>query len=124
MIEQRLELRTVLKSLSFLFITLVLFGYIFFQARFLIIGPVVTLHTEPAPVYNDRSIEISGTAYNISNITLNGRPVYIDEQGDFTETLVLENGYTIMTIRAEDRYGRDTTLTRSFVYRPASSINL
>ncbi len=124
MIRRHLELRTVLKVLGFGFVALTLLGYITFQARFLLIGPVVTLSSELQPVYNERMVEVSGNAFNISAITLNGRPVYIDEQGVFRESLVLENGYTIMTIRAEDRYGRTTTLTRSFVYRPASSINL
>ena len=85
---------------------------------------MVQLTTEFKPVYNERIIAVDGQAENITDITLNGRPIYTNESGVFSEKLVLENGYTIMTIRARDRYGRETTLTRSFVYRPASSINI
>lgn len=108
-------------------ITLFLFaiaGYVFFQARFLIVGPIVRLTEETKPIYSSQMVEIKGYAKNITDITLNGRPIYTNESGDFAEELVLENGYTIMTIRAHDRYGRETTLTRSFVYRPISSINI
>ncbi len=119
-----LELRSFLKLVLLAILALVILGYVAFQARFLIIGPVVRLTTETKPVYNDRTIEIAGQAENVTYLTLNGRSIYTNETGAFTEKLVLENGYTIMTIRAQDRYGRETTLTRSFVYRPASSINI
>jgi len=119
-----LELRSFLKLVLLAILALVILGYVAFQARFLIIGPVVRLTTETKPVYNERMIEITGQAENVTYLTLNGRSIYTNETGAFTEKLVLENGYTIMTIRAQDRYGRETTLTRSFVYRPASSINI
>ena len=118
------ELRSFIKVFLFGLGAFMVLVYVLFQARFLIIGPVVRLTTETRPVYNDRIIEIVGQAENITDITLNGRPIYTNESGAFSEKLVLENGYTIMTIRARDRYGRETTLTRSFVYRPASSINI
>lgn len=119
-----LELRSLVKIFLFGLAAVVVLAYVLFQARFLIIGPVVQLTTEFKPVYNERIIAVDGQAENITDITLNGRPIYTNESGVFSEKLVLENGYTIMTIRARDRYGRETTLTRSFVYRPASSINI
>ena len=119
-----LELRSFVKIALFSLLFLIVIFYVVFQARFLIIGPVVELTTETKPVYNDQTIEINGRAENITHMTLNGRAIYTDENGSFKEQLVLENGYTIMTISAHDRYGRETTLTRSFVYRPASSINI
>lgn len=119
-----LELRSFLKLLFMTMMAIMVLGYVAFQARFLLIGPVVHLTTQTKPIYNQRTIEINGQAENITDLTLNGRPIYTNENGAFSEKLVLENGYTIMTIRAHDRYGRETVLTRSFVYRPASSINI
>ena len=34
----------------------------------------------------------------------------------FSEAVVLENGYTVVTLRAEDRYGRSRIIEKSFVY--------
>lgn len=119
-----IELRSIIKWVSLTCLVVIVIGYVIFQARFLLIGPVVALTKDTAYVYNQRIVDIEGTAHNITNITLNGRPIFTDESGFFSEALVLENGYTIMTIRAQDRYGRETSITRSFVYRPASSINL
>lgn len=97
--------------------------YVAYQARFLIIGPQITLYNEPATRQNTRSIELTGSATNISRLWLNGRAIFTDPQGDFTAAVILENGYTNTTLTAEDRYGRTTTITRSFVYSPSSFIN-
>jgi hypothetical protein len=95
-------------------------AYVAVQARFLIIGPQLRLTAEPAHLVNHRQIVLAGSAANISRLWLNDRPIFTDAQGNFRESLVLENGYTGLTVRAEDRYGRETTIQRSYVYAPAS----
>ena len=97
-------------------------GYILFQARFLIAGPQIILTDEPTRIQNERIVYLSGMARNITKITLNGRQIFTDERGYFREALVLENGYTIATIAAVDRYGREKREVRSFIYTPASII--
>lgn len=99
-----------------------IFLYVLFQARFLLIGPQIVLHQEPALLHNERQIFLSGTAYNITHIWLNGRQIFTDAEGNFTEALILENGYTIATLRAEDRYGREARITKQLVYIPASFV--
>lgn len=112
--------RTVVKS-SFLLLGLVsVAAYVVFQARFLIIGPQVRLIQESEAVVNERQITLAGSAFNISRLWLNDRPIYTDAQGNFKEALVLENGYTVATVRAQDRYGRETAIKRTYVYIPAS----
>lgn len=112
--------RTIIHfSLIALFLLFVV-GYVIFQARFLIVGPRITLTELPSDVSNQRQVTLSGSAFNITRLWLNDRPIYTDPDGNFKEAFVLENGYTIATLRAEDRYGRTTTVTESFVYLPAS----
>ena len=96
-----------------------LFGYILFQARFLLIGPKVTFLNAPSVVQTQRVVPLEGTAQNIVKLALNGRPIYTDKNGYFKEALVLENGYTIATLEAYDRYGRKRVYTKQFVYTPA-----
>ncbi len=116
------ELSSLLKAIAaLLFLCLAVF-YVFFQARFLITGPQIVLANEPTTQHNDRVLHLEGSANNITHLWLNDRQIFTDEQGNFTEALVLENGYTITTLRAKDRYGRETTVVRSFVYTPASII--
>jgi hypothetical protein len=96
----------------------VLFGaYLLFQARLLLGGPSIVLDPEPAPVQTSATAVISGHAANIAELTLNGRPIYTTDTGVFEEELVLETGYTIMTLEATDRYGNTERLERTFVYQ-------
>jgi hypothetical protein len=97
--------------------------YVSYQARFLITGPQISMTTELDVRQNTRQIELQGTATNISHLQLNGRPIFTDPDGRFTTAVILENGYTVTTLTAEDRYGRTTTVTRTFVYTPSSFIN-
>lgn len=89
--------------------------YALFQARFLIAGPQISLEVQDI-VSDQRLVTIDGSASNIVRMTLNGRQIYTDADGNFSEALVLENGYTIATLEASDRYGRITRSTQTFVF--------
>ncbi len=119
----QLEFRTILIIIASLVLVLLVVAYILFQARFLIAGPQIVLGHEPGTTHNTRTITLSGTAYNITHLWLNDRPIFTDEVGHFRETLVLENGYTIATLKARDRFGRETRVERPFVYMPVSIIS-
>lgn len=112
-----LTLPQLFRYIAAFVVVIVLVGYALYQARNLISGPRVELTNEPAMVQYEETVLIEGRARNITEITLNGRQLFIDEQGYFSHPLVLENGYTIMTITAHDRYGRATTLSREFVLK-------
>lgn len=96
--------------------------YIVFQSRYFIIGPQIRLVDEPSLRQNSRAIVLSGDAYNISRLWVNDRQIFTDAQGRFHETLILENGYTTVALKAEDRYGRKTLVTRQYMYNPSSFI--
>lgn len=95
--------------------------YVGFQARFIIEGPQVTLSPEPSVVYNDRVVLLNGLARNVTALSINGRPIATDPEGNFNEPVVLENGYTIMSIDARDRYGRAVHIERPLVYVPSDA---
>jgi hypothetical protein len=120
--DSRIEIRDVLKFIGSVAILGLIGFYVLFQARFLITGPQIILDYEPPTHQNERVVTLEGQAFNITHLWLNDRPIFTDEDGHFKEALVLENGYTITTLRAKDRYGRETRVVRSFVYTPASII--
>ena len=112
--------RTLVKYWLIAVVTLLMLFFILFQARFLVTGPRIVLTEVPQGPQNERQVTIAGTAYNISRLWLNDRPIYTDAEGNFKEAIVLENGYTVATLRAQDRYGRTTIVSRPLVYVPAS----
>lgn len=100
-------------------------GYVLFQARLILEGPQIFLTGENSAISTSRMVTLQGHARNIVRMSLNGRQIYTDKYGNFKEALVLENGYTIATLEAEDRYGRETNLTKEFVHinQETSTIN-
>ena len=122
----RTQTVTISSFIKFVFVfalVVLVGGYVRFQSRLLIEGPHLTLEGPENAVSTERVVSLQGSAKNSTSVVLNGRAIDTDEDGQFSEPLVLESDYTIMTLRAKDRYGRETSLTRSFVYTPVTNIN-
>ena len=95
-------------------------GYILFQARHLLIGPVLTITTPASGTHvTQEMVSISGETQNATKVLLNDRPIFTDETGSFTEHIILPMGYTIVTVAAVDRFGRTTTTHIELVHQPA-----
>jgi len=94
--------------------------YVQFQARNFLQGPEIVLNDTGSALHYERIISLTGNTRNIVKLTLNGREIHTDETGAFVQKLVLEDGYTIMTLNAHDRFGRSTSVTREYVYSPIS----
>jgi len=49
---------------------------------------------------------IRGKAPNANYISLNGREIFIDKQGNFTEVISMLPGYSVVTLEATDKFGK------------------
>jgi len=93
--------------------------YLYLQAYSLITGPTLLLNSPASgETLQESLITVSGTAQHISFLTLNGAPIYADNAGRFSEQLLLSEGYTIMTILAKDRFGRERSQNIELLYTP------
>lgn len=119
--HSRFTLRNAVYALFTVFLLGGVIAYMGFQARFLIAGPQISIAAPEDSVSGERVIVLEGDAANIARMSLNGRPIYTNADGHFSEKLVLENGYTTATIRAEDRYGRTISVERGFVFTPPAA---
>lgn len=104
--------------LSFAIIIILIIGvYSFYQARKLIAGPEINIKSpENGATVSQPLVEITGTASNIKDISLDDRPIFIDQQGNFDEKLLLPSGYTIITLKAHDRFKHYTEKTLELYY--------
>lgn len=94
--------------------------YTIYQARHFLSGPELTLLSpQNGATVSDSLIEIKGHADNIVYISLNDRQIYVDQQGNFSENLLLFSGYNVITLKAKDKFGRETEKVLSLVYKPA-----
>ena len=120
----KIRFRTIVNVSLIIIAGTIIALYVLYQARFLLEGPKLYLIDEPESVQNSQVVHLRGKASNISTINLNGRQIFTDRTGYFDEALLLENGYTIATIQATDRYGRTQRIVKQFVYTPTSIIPL
>ena len=86
------------------------------QNKNLITGPRIAIFA-PANggVVTDSLITLEGTTKNISKISVNDRPILIDQKGNFREQLVVPLGYTIISVKGIDRFGKEKEATLEIV---------
>ncbi len=88
---------------------LVILFYAYYQTRNLISGPVIEVSSpQNGQTFTEALVEIVGRAKNAVKITLDDRPIFIDESGNFREKLLLSRGYNIIDLKAEDKFGEKT----------------
>lgn len=98
--------RTLTFSVS-IAVVLILLGYGLFEARKLLMGPQITIESpQNGSSTSTAGVVISGTAENISFLTINDKPSFTDKTGHFAVTISPPAGYTIFTVKAVDRFGR------------------
>lgn len=110
-----LTLRTVFGTLLGLLVLGAIIGYVGFQARFLIAGPQIVIPNPPPPTTASSTVVLAGETANITRLRLNGRQIFTDQDGTFSELAALTTGANIITVEAEDRYGRITQSVHTVV---------
>jgi len=94
-------------------------GYAYYQSRDFVLGPRITFtYPEAGATVTESLTTIEGVANNVSYITMNGGEIFVDEYGQFSETLLLAEGYNIIEVVIRDRFDRTQTETLELVYDP------
>ena len=53
-------------------------------------------------------LHISGKAKNATYVAINNRPIYIEPNGNYAESLLLLPGYNIITVQARDKFNNQS----------------
>ena len=94
---------------------LLVVGYGLFEARRIIAGPEITLlYPLDGSATSSAVVTVVGRVQNISFLTINDKPAFADEQGQFVYRYSPPVGYTALTVAATDRFGRRTEQRVSF----------
>lgn len=109
MIDSKQFTKYFLVGLLFLAIV----GYAYFRTKDAIFGTTITTSVEDGAVFDSKLLTLTGSVPHAARFTVNGRELLLDKNGDFTDTLLLQEGYTILDMEASDRFGR----TKSKVIR-------
>jgi len=103
-------LKIVIISVFFAFIV----GYTFFRSKNIIFG--VNIKGVNIEEKEDGILEIAGVAKNAVELSLQGRLISIDREGNFSETISLLSGYNIVEIKAKDKFGNEDRDTYKLMY--------
>ena len=109
----------IIKTIIVLVFVLFIAGYGFYQSKNLIYGPRIALNENLSTptVVNDDIITLSGTAKNIATITLDDRPISIDESGVFNEKVLLFPGLNVIKLFGKDKFGASTEKRIEVIYK-------
>lgn len=66
-------------------------------------------------------VEVSGNAKNATYVSLNGREIFIDKEGNFKEHLALLPGFSLLTLEAQDKFGKDSEKKFEMMYEENSA---
>lgn len=91
--------------------------YALFQMRDIIFGAQlsVTSITDGA-VVTDQLLTIEGQMKHAASVTIDGNAIATDQNGHFSEQLLLSPGYNLVTIDARDRFGKLIEKTYRVLY--------
>jgi len=73
--------------------------------------------------YDDSSpiAKIVGKAPNAIHLFLNGREIFIDKDGSFSETIILLPGLGVISLDAKDKFGNTAKKTFQVMYKENAS---
>lgn len=92
------------------FLAVVVIGYAIFSARHIITGPIINVSSpKDGEVLSDNFADIRGVSENLNYISLNDRQIFIDDNGNFREKLLLYPGLNILKFYGKDKFGREIT---------------
>jgi cytoskeletal protein RodZ len=115
--EQQLKTRRtflkILKLIPIIIIAIILLGFIAFQIKSLLGNPKLKLESPTADlITKDPSIEVKGFGPINSYIKINGKEIYLSEDGYFNEKIDLNPGLNEIVIETQNKLKKTSTITR------------
>ncbi len=98
-------------------------GLVIYNVKDMVFGTPFTVHTSAdGSTIPDSYVPISGTAAHAKQISINGRTVGIDPQGNFSDGVILSPGYNIVEVDEINQFGREKKDIYHWVATPSPSV--
>ena len=103
----------ILKNLL-IFLTIgVCFVYLGYRVNKIISPPLLIINSPLTDLTTDQtSLNVTGRTEAEASLIINGQTVLTDKSGDFSPIISLKNGINIITITANKKHSRASTITR------------
>ena len=107
-----------LRVLVGLILTVVILFYGFYEAHDLIAGPVLVIESPlDGEIFDESLISINGKTKRIAKIFINDNQTFTQDDGSFSEPLLLGAGYNIIKVSVHDQFGRQVVKIINLVLR-------
>lgn len=107
MVNSSKDFKKLLKISIPLLLFIIIGGYTYYKTKDLLRGVDLEVNgVADGQTFNDALITVSGRAKNATEISINGRKIFIDKAANFSEQIALLPGYNILDIKAEDKFGK------------------
>lgn len=111
------DAKKILKIASLSLLVLFIVVYSFFRSKDLIFGvKIKDVNIVDGTKVTDNILKITGNARNAILLTLDDRPISIDQKGNFNETIALLSGYNVIDIKAKDEFGNSDEKNYKLIY--------
>ena len=102
---------------GFLLFAATLGAYVFFQAERISRSPTLLISEPANGTHLDvPSVLIRGTTDPEATVEINSRQAYVETNGEFSFTLDIPRGTTIVMVKARKRHGRESSEVRRVIY--------
>lgn len=106
------DIRKTFQKYSLIILITLTLGYGMFRAYPLVAGPsIYVLYPQEGDIVASSTFEVSGRISRSKEITLQGKPITVDIDGTFRETVVSLKPYTLIVLTATDSYGKSVVKT-------------
>lgn len=94
---------------------IIVIGYALFEGRGILLGPKIFVSSTAMEMHYP-FVRIEGTATHIDELRMNGHPIPVTEDGNFSEPYLLALGDNRIILEAEDKYGNSAREVIEIVY--------
>lgn len=110
--------KKLINIIIFSTIIVAILGYTGYEIQKIVFGPKIIIESPINGIsVSDSLITIKGTVKNTKDLFLNDRKIFIDEEGDFEEQLLLSYGYNMILIKAVDKFEREEKKYMEIIYK-------
>ncbi|HUQ85679.1 MAG TPA: helix-turn-helix domain-containing protein [Candidatus Limnocylindrales bacterium] len=99
-------------------IVLILLGtFLMFQVRGVLFAPSIFISSPKGNTITQRDISVIGRTDSSATITINNESVFVNNNGVFEKKISLFPGENVITIKAKNRFGKQSTLQRTVLVK-------
>jgi hypothetical protein len=108
----------ILKNIFLAIGFLVLLSYLIFCLKTSLSAPKIKIFFPPNNLVTvEKSLEISGSASEKTQVSINGKQILKDDSGTFKEVVELKIGLNAITISARNKYGREQIIKKQILVK-------